>query len=341
MDSFPPIANSLWQQFQDELSRVLEVSQLKNLRDKYLSRQKGLVSVQLRQLGAVSPEQRPQMGQALNKLRHDVERALEIHLEKIQVKDQTPITMKGDVTLPEKSFDYGSMHPLRLVRREMEDICVRMGFEIIDGPEVETEYYNFDALNIPKTHPARATQDTFYLKSGDLLRTHTSPMQIRTMENREPPIRIVVPGRVFRRDSVDSTHSPMFHQLEALVVGKEIRFSDLKGMLEVFLQSLFSPSTKVRMRPSYFPFVEPGAEVDISCPFCSGDGCRICKRSGWIEILGAGMVHPKLFEMVGYQPGKYTGFAWGVGIDRIAVLKYQVNDMRLFFENDMRFLRQF
>lgn len=341
MDSFPPIANSLWQQFQDELSRVLEVSQLKNLRDKYLSRQKGLVSVQLRQLGAVSPEQRPQMGQALNKLRHDVERALEVHLEKIQVKDQTPITTQIDVTLPEKSFDYGSMHPLRLVRREMEDICVRMGFEIIDGPEVETEYYNFDALNIPETHPARAAQDTFYLKSGDLLRTHTSPMQIRTMENREPPIRIVVPGRVFRRDSVDSTHSPMFHQLEALVVDKEIRFSDLKGMLEVFLQSLFSPSTKVRMRPSYFPFVEPGAEVDISCPFCSGDGCRICKRSGWIEILGAGMVHPKLFEMVGYQPGQYTGFAWGVGIDRIAVLKYQVNDMRLFFENDMRFLRQF
>ena len=341
MDSFPPIADSLWQQFQDELSRVLKVSQLQNLRDKYLSRQKGLVSLQLRQLGAVSPEQRPQMGRALNKLRHDVERALESHLEKIQEKDQTPVTTQVDVTLPEKSFDYGSMHPLRLVRREMEDICVRMGFEIIDGPEIETEYYNFDALNIPEMHPARAAQDTFYLKSGDLLRTHTSPMQIRTMEHREPPIRIVVPGRVFRRDSVDSTHSPMFHQLEALVVGKEICFSDLKGMLEVFLQSLFSQSTKVRMRPSYFPFVEPGAEVDISCPFCSGEGCRVCKRSGWIEILGAGMVHPKLFEMAGYPPGEYRGFAWGVGIDRIAVLKYQVNDMRLFFENDMRFLRQF
>jgi phenylalanyl-tRNA synthetase alpha chain len=341
MDSFPPIANSLWQQFQDELSQVLEVSQLQNLRDKYLSRQKGLVSLQLRQLGAVSREQRPQMGKALNKLRYDVERALEVRLEKIQAKDQTPATAQVDVTLPAKSFNYGSIHPLRLVRREMEDICVRMGFEIIDGPEVETEYYNFDALNIPEMHPARAAQDTFYLKSGDLLRTHTSPMQIRTMENREPPIRIVVPGRVFRRDSVDATHSPMFHQLEALVVGEKICFSDLKGMLEVFLRSLFSPSTKVRMRPSYFPFVEPGAEVDISCPFCSGDGCRICKRSGWVEILGAGMVHPKLFDMVGYQPGKYTGFAWGVGIDRIAVLKYQVNDMRLFFENDMRFLRQF
>jgi phenylalanyl-tRNA synthetase alpha chain len=223
----------------------------------------------------------------------------------------------------------------------MEDILVRMGFQIVSGPEIESDYYCFEALNIPKGHPARDAQDTFYLSEDLVLRTHTSPVQIRTMEGRKPPLRIAVPGRVFRRDAVDATHSPMFHQMEGLVVDEGIQFGDLKGTLEVFFKELFSEETRIRLRPSYFPFVEPGAEVDISCIFCSGSGCRVCKRTGWIEILGAGMVHPHVFEMVGYDPAKYTGFAWGMGIDRIAILKYQVDDLRLFFENDVRFLRQF
>jgi phenylalanyl-tRNA synthetase alpha chain len=223
----------------------------------------------------------------------------------------------------------------------MEDIFVRMGFTVAVGPELETDYYNFEALNIPKGHPARDDQDTLYIDENLLLRTHTSPVQIRTMEKHQPPLRIVAPGRVYRRDSVDATHSPMFHQLEALVVDEGITLADLKGTLEAFFKELFSKDTRVRLRPSYFPFVEPGAEVDISCVFCAGDGCRVCKRSGWIEILGAGMVHPRVFSMVGYDSERYTGFAWGMGIDRIAILKYQIDDMRLLFENDIRFLNQF
>jgi len=216
-----------------------------------------------------------------------------------------------------------------------------MGFTVVTGPEVESDYYNFEALNIPQGHPARDDQDTLYLSDNLLLRTHTSPVQIRTMERQKPPIRIVVPGRVFRRDAVDATHSPMFHQMEGLVVDEGITLADLKGTLEIFLRELFSAETRVRFRPSYFPFVEPGAEVDIGCIFCAGGGCRVCKGSGWIEIMGAGMVHRRVFQMVGYDWERFTGFAWGMGIDRIAILKYQVDDLRLFFENDIRFLRQF
>jgi phenylalanyl-tRNA synthetase alpha chain len=223
----------------------------------------------------------------------------------------------------------------------MEDIFVRMGFTVVVGPEIESDHYNFEALNIPKGHPARDDQDTLYINDTLLLRAHTSPVQIRTMERHQPPLRIVAPGRVFRRDSVDATHSPMFHQMEGLLVDEGITLADLKGTLEVFFRELFSEETRVRLRPSYFPFVEPGAEVDISCIFCGGKGCRVCKRSGWIEVLGAGMVHPRVFSMVGYDSERYTGFAWGIGIDRIALLKYQVDDMRLLFENDIRFLSQF
>jgi phenylalanyl-tRNA synthetase alpha chain len=225
--------------------------------------------------------------------------------------------------------------------REMSDVFVRMGFEVVVGPEVETDYYSFEALNIPRGHPARDDQDTFYVDQNHLLRPHTSPVQIRTMEQREPPLRIVVPGRVFRRDAVDATHSPMFHQVEGLVVDEGITLGDLKGTLEVFFHELFHADVRVRLRPSYFPFVEPGAEVDISCVFCSGSGCRVCKRTGWVEILGAGMVHPRVLEMVGYDPERYTGFAWGMGIDRITLFKYQIDDIRLLFENDLRFLSQF
>jgi phenylalanyl-tRNA synthetase alpha chain len=216
-----------------------------------------------------------------------------------------------------------------------------MGFTVAAGPEAETDYYNFEALNMPKGHPARDAQDTLYITDSLVLRTHTSPVQVRTMEKQRPPVRIVVPGKVFRRDAVDATHSPMFHQMEGLVVDEGITLADLKGTLELFLRTLFSRQTTIRLRPSYFPFVEPGAEVDISCIFCAGAGCSVCKNSGWIEIMGAGMVHPRVFQMVGYDFEKYTGFAWGMGVDRIAMLKYGIDDLRLLFENDVRFLRQF
>ena len=333
----------LWEAFSRDLESMSSADQLSDLRDEYLGRKRGLISLELKKLATFSPEERPVAGQQLNELKKQVEQSL---LEKqSQFKQQhraERLKTEGiDVTLPGYPFPGGGIHPLRRVWEEMEEILVRMGFTVVSGPEVETDYYNFEALNIPKGHPARDDQDTLYLSENLLLRTHTSPVQIRTMESQEPPIRIVVPGRVYRRDSVDATHSPMFHQMEGLVVDEGITLADLKGTLEVFFRALFSEDTLVRLRPSYFPFVEPGAEVDISCIFCRAKGCRVCKNTGWIEILGAGMVHPKVFEMVGYDPEKYTGFAWGMGIDRIALLKYQVNDLRLFFENDVRFLRQF
>ncbi len=331
----------IWQQFSDDLSGTDSLPDLAEVRDKYLSRQRGLVTLQMRRLGSAPKEDRPALGQALNDLRGQVQDALTNRKQELEDAEVSGGEELLDRTLPEVPVEMGHIHPLRRLAREMEEICVGMGFELIDGPEVESEYYNFDALNIPEGHPARDSQDTFYLPEQMLLRTHTSPVQIRTMEKRRPPLRIAVPGRVFRRDAVDATHSPMFHQLEALVVDEGITFADLKGTLEVFLRSLFLETTQIRLRPSYFPFVEPGAEVDISCPFCRGEGCRVCKRTGWIEVLGAGMVHPQLFERVGYDPRRYTGFAWGMGIDRLALLKYQIHDMRLLFENDIRFLQQF
>lgn len=335
-------SHPLWDHFQRDLSSVEDLSQLTEVKDKYLSRQRGELSLEMRKLGTLPAEERPQAGQILNRLKQAVTQALEQRRRELE-EGQTELRLKDeylDVSLPGFSLPLGSIHPIRRVLREMEEIFVRMGFSVLVGPEIETDYYNFEALNIPQGHPAREDQDTLYLRGNLLLRTHTSPVQIRTMEKSRPPLRIVVPGRVYRRDSVDATHSPMFHQIEGLVVDEGISMADLKGTLETFFRELFSSETKVRLRPSYFPFVEPGAEVDISCIFCSGSGCRVCKKSGWIEILGAGMVHPKVFSMVGYDSERYTGFAWGMGIDRIAILKYQVNDMRYFFENDVRFLSQ-
>ncbi len=336
-------AHPLWEAFSRHLESVSSADQLSDLRDEYLGRKRGLISLELKKLAVLSPEERPVAGQQLNELKQQVEQSLlkKQSQFKQQHRSERLKTEGIDVTLPGYPFPRGGIHPLRRVWEEMEEILVHMGFTVASGPEVETDYYNFEALNIPKGHPARDDQDTLYLSENLLLRTHTSPVQIRTMESQEPPVRIVVPGRVYRRDSVDATHSPMFHQMEGLVVGEEITLADLKGTLEVFFRALFSEDTLVRLRPSYFPFVEPGAEVDISCIFCRAKGCRVCKKTGWIEILGAGMVHPKVFEMVGYDPERYSGFAWGMGIDRIALLKYQVNDLRLFFENDVRFLRQF
>lgn len=333
----------LWEAFREELEQAETLEALGELRDKYLSRQRGLLTLEMKKLGALPLQERPAAGRLLNQTKEQIEAGLERRRQVLQQEQMRRQIQEEtlDVTLPGFCPPLGKLHPLRRLQEEMEEIFISMGFEIVAGPEVETDYYNFEALNIPPGHPARDDQDTFYLGGDLLLRTHTSPVQIRTMEGRQPPIRIVVPGKVFRRDAADATHSPMFHQMEGLVVDQGITMAHLKGTLETFFQALFSPDTRVRLRPSYFPFVEPGAEVDISCIFCSGRGCRVCKSSGWIEILGAGMVHPHVFEMVGYDPEKYTGFAWGMGIDRIALLQYQVDDLRLFFENDVRFLRQF
>ena len=343
MSAAGDLITPLWEEFQKELATVGSVAELSQIRDKYLGRQRGLLTLQLRELGSLPAEKRPQVGKNLNLLKVRAEGALERF--QAELTEKTRLADLGgegiDVTLPGYSSRQGRPHPLRRVQQEMEEIAVRMGFSVLSGPELESDYYNFEALNLPKGHPARDAQDTLYITENLLLRTHTSPVQIRTMEGRQPPIRIVVPGRAFRRDSVDATHSPMFHQMEALVVGEGITMADLRGTLERFLRELFSHDLGVRFRPSYFPFVEPGAEVDISCIFCSGQGCSVCKRTGWIEFMGAGMVHPRIFSRVGYDPERYTGFAWGMGIDRIAMLKYKVNDVRLFFENDIRFLSQF
>lgn len=333
----------LWEEFTRRLEEVSNLDQLAELRDRFLSRHRGVVTLELKQMGKLPARERRERGRQLNELKERVEEALGRRREELErmAEGARLEQERVDVSLPGYPFFRGGIHPLRRIRQEMEEIAVRMGFSVVSGPEIEEDYYNFEALNMPRGHPARDSQDSFYITENLLLRTHTSPVQIRTMERHQPPIRIVVPGRVFRRDAVDATHSPMFHQLEGLVVDEGITLADLIGTLEAFCQGLFSPDTRIRLRPSYFPFVEPGAEVDISCIFCSGQGCRLCKHSGWIEILGAGMVHRRVFEMVGYDPERYTGFAWGMGIDRVALLKYEINDIRLLFENDVRFLRQF
>ena len=250
-------------------------------------------------------------------------------------------TVSGiDVTLPGRPVHIGSLHPITRVTREICEIFIRLGFDIVEGPEVESDWYNFEALNIPPNHPARDMQDTFYVSEGIVLRTHTSPVQIRTMEKQQPPVRVIAPGKVYRCDS-DLTHTPMFHQVEGLLVDREISFGDLKGVLTTFVHQMFDQRIRLRFRPSFFPFTEPSAEVDIQCVMCRGSGCRICSQSGWLEILGSGMVHPALYENVGYDPSEFTGFAFGMGVERIAMLKYGIDDIRKFFENDIRFLRQF
>ena len=315
---------------------------LENLRVKYLGK-KGELTAILKQMGKLSPEERPIMGQLANDVRAAIEETFTkkaAHLKEALLEQRLK-RETIDVTLPGKHKELGSKHPLSIVLDEIKEIFVGMGFDIVEGPEVESDYYNFEALNIPKNHPARDTQDTFYINENVVLRTQTSPVQIRTMENREPPIRIISPGRVYRSDAVDATHSPLFHQIEGLVVDKGITFADLKGTLEQFAKELFGPETKTKFRPHHFPFTEPSAEVDVSCFKCGGKGCRFCKGSGWIEILGCGMVHPHVLEMCGIDPEEYTGFAFGVGLERIALLKYEIDDMRLLYENDTRFLKQF
>ena len=338
---------------------------IKTLHDEFLSRKSGSVTGLLKQLGTLAPDLRREAGALVNELKKEIEAAID---ERRALLDASRAPAGAvDITLPGRELPLGRIHPLMRVRQEVEDIFTRMGYEILEGPEVEDDFHNFEALNMPPDHPARDMQDTLYLetaiaggvwgehrrdslggeppaeqaRAATLLRTHTSAMQIRYMQTFKPPVRIIVPGRVYRRDNLDLTHTPMFQQFEGLVVDEGITMADLKGTLEAMVHALFGTSAKVRLRPSFFPYTEPSAEVDISCQGCGGRGCAICKHTGWLEILGSGMVHPALFEAVGYDPERYSGFAFGTGIERIAMLKYRVDDIRLFYENDLRFLEQF
>ena len=322
-----------------EIREPATLEDLELLRVKYLGR-KGALTTILRGLGKLDPEERRRIGQEANRAKEALEAALDEALGALKAAARRAATPTVDVTLPGRRLPRGRLHPLNQTMAEVCDIFLHLGFEAVEGPEVELDWYNFEALNLPPDHPARDMQDTFYFNDQVLLRTHTSPMQIRTMEARQPPVRIIAPGKVYRRDS-DITHSPMFHQVEGLLVDKGVTFADLKGVLTAFVHQMFGPEVGVRFRPSYFPFTEPSAEVDIECVMCGGHGCRVCQATGWLEVLGSGMVHPAVFEAVGYDPETYTGFAFGLGIERIAMLKYGVDDIRLFFENDLRFLRQF
>ena len=331
------------QKFNSELASVHDARSLEDIRTRYLSRKSGLLTTQLQNLGELPKDQRAEFGRVANQLKSKIEAALDTLQTTIFEREKQSALEREtlDVTLPGNRRRIGHRHPLTIVWKEIEDIFISMGYSVEDGPEIESTYYNFDALNFPVGHPARDPRDTFYVGENMILRTHTSPVQVRTMEKVQPPVRIICPGRVFRRDAFDPTHSPMFHQVECLVVDEGITFSDLKGTLERFHKQFFGEKTKTRLRPSFFPFVEPGAEVDISCVFCDGSGCRVCKGTGWIEVMGAGMVNPNLYGFVNYDAEKYTGFAFGGGIDRYAMLKYNINDLQLFFQNEMRFLQQF
>jgi phenylalanyl-tRNA synthetase alpha chain len=313
---------------------------LEQARVKFLGR-KGLITQALRSLGSLPAETRPQFGQEANRLKKLLETHLDEAHDRLKRAALRAEAVSGlDVTLPGRRLDLGRLHPISQITREICDIFIRMGFQVVEGPEIETDYYNFEALNIPRDHPARDMQDTFYISDNIVLRTHTSPMQVRVMEQQQPPVRIIAPGKTFRRDS-DLTHTPMFHQVEGLLVDQGISFADLKGVLTVFVHEMFGPDVSLRFRPSFFPFTEPSAEVDIRCVICRGTGCRVCSQTGWLEILGSGLVDPAVFGFVNYDPEIYTGFAFGMGIERIAMLKYGIDDLRLFFDNDLRFLKQF
>jgi phenylalanyl-tRNA synthetase alpha chain len=327
---------------QEELTSVDTLQELDGIRVKYLGKKGELTSV-LRGMGSLSAQERPEMGRFANNVRAYIEERLEETGKKLLEKERRLSLEKEviDVTMPGKRKNLGRKHPLSIVIDEIKDVFIGMGYEIAEGPDIENEYYNFEALNIPKDHPARDEQDTFYINENIVLRTQTSPVQIRVMEKSKPPIRIICPGRVYRSDNVDATHLPVFHQVEGLVVDKGVTMGDLTGTLRIFAKALFGEDTEIRLRPHHFQFTEPSAEVDISCWSCGGKGCRICKNEGFIEILGAGMVHPKVLENCGIDPEVYSGFAFGLGVERVAAGRFGINDIRLFYENDVRFLRQF
>ncbi len=325
--------------FESEAEQVRSADSLEQWRIRYLGR-KGKISELFAGLADVPKEQKPEMGQALNQLKKNAEKRF-TELEEAITRKAATSAVKLDLTLPGRQPHYGSKHPLNQVADRIKNIFLNFGFTIEDGPEIETDYYNFEALNFPDSHPARDMQDTLFITDDIVLRTHTSPVQIRTMERHDPPIRMIAPGRVYRRDTPDASHSPFFHQVEGLVVDRNVTFADLKGVIQAFAHQMFGSDINVRFRPSFFPFTEPSAEYDFSCVFCKGKGCRVCKKTGWMEISGAGMVHPNVFKSVGYDPEIYTGYAFGMGVDRIAMLLYGINDIRIFFENDLRFLNQF
>ena len=324
-----------------EISNSNDLRSLDEVRVSFLGK-KGELTTLLKSLGQMDPTERPKAGEAINRAKSAIQDAIEhrkASLANSQLKEELA-SGSIDITLPGRRSFFGGLHPVTQVLNRIEELFIGSGYEVVTGPEVEDEYHNFEALNIPEHHPARAMHDTFYFGDGGLLRTHTSPSQVRTMEKQNPPIRVICPGRVYRRDS-DLTHSPMFHQVEGLVVDEGISFADLKGTLTEFLMKFFEKELAVRFRPSYFPFTEPSAEVDVQCVNCNGKGCRVCSNTGWLEVLGSGMVHPNVLNMSGIDTEKYSGFAFGFGADRLAMLLYEVNDLRLFFESDLRFLRQF
>lgn len=326
----------------EELTKISDPKLLEEFRIKFLGKKSEISNI-LRQMGKLSPEERPVMGQLANKIRSDIESAISERASSIK-SEMAKVRLAAetlDVTLPGNTPKIGNPHPLNAVLEEVEEVFLGMGFDIVEGPEVETDHYCFEALNMPKHHPARDTQDTFYINDNVVLRTQTSSVQIRTMEKMKPPIRIISPGRVYRSDAVDATHSPLFHQIEGLVIDKGITMSDLKGTLELLMKRLYGENAKIRLRPHHFPYTEPSAEVDLMCFNCQGKGCSMCKGEGYVELLGSGMVHPKVLEGCGIDPEVYSGFAFGIGLERITMGRYSINDMRLLYENDMRFLGQF
>lgn len=327
--------------FDEDFAVISDMETWKSVRDKFLAREGGIITNEMKRLRELPKDERPAFGHAMNRLRSDVEKRLQERYDQLK-KAVTGGSQGGlDVTRPGFPYALGNAHPIKRLQAEIEQIFINLGFQVFDLPEIERDYYNFEALNMPRNHPARDEQDTFYFDDTMLLRTHCTSVDVHAMEGLKPPIRAVTTGKVYRRDPFDATHSPMFYQVDVVVIDEGITMGDLKGMLEAFLKQVFHSKIKMRLRPGFFPFVEPGAEVDISCIFCNGAGCTKCKQSGWIEILGAGMCHPKVLRMSGIDETRYSGFAWGMGIDRVAILKYGVEDIRLFFENDLRFLRQF
>lgn len=326
----------------EELSKIADPAELEDLRIRFLGK-KGELTAILKQMAGLSAEERPVIGQLANRIRADIEEAVSEKAAqlKAEASERKLKEERIDVTLPGKAPKLGKLHPMDAVMREIEDIFIGMGFDIAEGPEVEYDYYNFEALNLPPDHPARDTQDTFYITDNILLRTQTSSVQIHVMENRKPPIRIISPGRVYRSDAVDATHSPIFHQIEGLVVDKGITMANLVGTLDMLMKRLYGDECRIRLRPHHFPFTEPSAEVDVLCFNCGGKGCSMCKGEGYVELLGAGMVHPKVLANCGIDPEVYSGFAFGLGLERIVMRKYGINDMRLLYENDLRFLEQF
>ncbi|MDX9840228.1 MAG: phenylalanine--tRNA ligase subunit alpha [Desulfobulbus sp.] len=329
----------LQQEAASSLAQIDDPAQLEAFRVRYLGRKGGLLTGIMRQLGMAAAADRPRLGQLANEIKQEIERQFEE--KKARIASQAVTVGEGvDLSLPGRFLPFGKLHPVTQVMEEICSIFEGLGFAVAEGPDVETDHYNFEALNIPKHHPARDMHDTFYVTDSILLRTHTSPMQARIMETQDPPLRYIAPGKVYRCDS-DITHTPMFHQVEGFLVDREVSFADLKGVLTSFTHKMFERELALRFRPSFFPFTEPSAEVDIACVICEGKGCRVCKRTGWLEILGSGLIDPEVLKMVGYDPDVYSGFAFGLGVERIAMLKYGIDDIRLYYENDLRFLSQF